>query len=232
MEGFAAWKHYNLQLKMKCAVIGCGNGFAQEVISQLLAQGYRVTGVDIDTKKLNLKHEGLQVIEGDMFSEDFLTKSLDGCDVVFSCVGSTCTGWGTVTEREDATKATVEAMHRAGIKKLITKSSMYSVYDPRHPWFMESVMKHLFWGRHYEDCANMEKYLVEKCQDINFVVVKTPPCVNNKPMNVEKILIAEGQFVPEGCCEAPKANVAKVMLDCLDTKEWDRKLIAVDTLKN
>jgi len=44
-------------------------------------------------------------------------------------------------------------------------------------------------------------------------------------------LLAEGQSVPEGYGTVPRADVAHFMLASLQTKEWDKKGVAIDVKK-
>lgn len=44
-------------------------------------------------------------------------------------------------------------------------------------------------------------------------------------------LLAEGQSVAEGYGTVPRADVAHFMLNSLQTKEWDKKGVAIDAKK-
>ena len=50
--------------------------------------------------------------------------------------------------------------------------------NPKH---MEWLFKPLFAGRMFKDLAVMEKFLIAKCQDLNFTVIK-PPQLENRSL--------------------------------------------------
>ena len=48
----------------------------------------------------------------------------------------------------------------------------------------------------------------------------------------KEIKEVEGQYVKDGRWELGRADVARFMLKCLDTSDWDRKLVAIGYWRN
>ncbi len=82
--------------RMKFTVLGGTGRTGQELLKQALAAGHRVTAVVRSPHKLEALRNGLtsaeevkrlEVMEGDIFSADDLTKLITGSDAVISTLG-------------------------------------------------------------------------------------------------------------------------------------------------
>ncbi|KAJ7378481.1 hypothetical protein OS493_023016 [Desmophyllum pertusum] len=57
-----------------------------------------------------------------------------------------------------------------------------------------------------------------------------PPCLSEEP-TTDNYLLAEGQSVPVGKGTVPRGDVAHFTLKSLQSKEWDKKGVAIDANK-
>ncbi|XP_038049260.1 uncharacterized protein LOC119722927 [Patiria miniata] len=97
------------------------------------------------------------------------------------------------------------------------------------PFFTEWIMKplaHLFIGRILSNMAVMENYLINECQDINFTIIR-PSGLQDKPVSDKEYLTEELQYVTNGAGRISRADVARFMLNALDTSDYDKKAVAI-----
>ncbi|XP_013396498.1 flavin reductase (NADPH) [Lingula anatina] len=212
----------------RLVVLGATGPSGQEVVKQALSAGHHVTAVVRNPDKLDsVQNENLKVIKADVFSAKDLSEHFRGQEVVMSCLGNR--DRAPVTLYTESMKAIVAAMRETGLTRLICITSWCTESRPGNPWLIEWVIKPLFIGKTVANMAEMEHYLFDTCQDINFTIVR-PPGLGTGPVSDSPILTHEGMHVPG----APggrmnRADVARFMLSLLDTSEWDRKAVAVQT---
>jgi len=120
-------------------ITGCAGFIGSSLVDRLLAQGYRVTGVDnFSTGQLGflegaLKNPGFKLVEGDLLDLPSFTQTFCGGDMVFHFAANADVRFGTEHPRKDleqntiATYNVLEAMRASGIKH-IAFSSTGSVY--------------------------------------------------------------------------------------------------------
>ena len=82
----------------------------------------------------------LQVVKGDIFSEDDLTEHFRGADTVVSCLGFEKTT--VVTGYTDSMKHIVSAMKAANVQRLVVMTAYYS--DSTYTFIFMAVVSYLF----------------------------------------------------------------------------------------
>lgn len=89
---------------------------------QALQQNHDVTAFARTPEKLaDFNEPNLNVRRGDVLDVETVQSALVGHDAVISAIGA---GAGRTTLREDGTRVIVEAMEKAGVKRLISLSSL------------------------------------------------------------------------------------------------------------
>ena len=128
-----------MKKNVKIIVTGCAGFIGSSLVDRLLAQGYRVTGLDnFSTGQRRflegaLKNPAFKLVEGDLLDLQVLTKAFAGGDTVFHFSANADVRFGTEHPRRDleqntiATYNVLEAMRANGIKR-IAFSSTGSVY--------------------------------------------------------------------------------------------------------
>ena len=107
---------------MKLLIFGSTGGTGRELLRQALDQGHHVTAYARDPAKLgDIKHVNLQVVRGDVLDPAAVEGAVTGHEAVFITIGA---GSTRTTLREEGTRSIVEAMQRAGVKRLICLSSL------------------------------------------------------------------------------------------------------------
>lgn len=111
----------------KIVVIGATAKSAQEIIWQALATGMRVTGIARNPAQVELRHERLHIVQGDVYDVDSIAAALDGDEVVISMVGPRVDPLKEVTRMDLFTRGTanvIAAMKRKGNRRLLVASSL------------------------------------------------------------------------------------------------------------
>ncbi|XP_013396497.1 flavin reductase (NADPH) isoform X2 [Lingula anatina] len=212
----------------RLVVLGATGPSGQEVVKQALSAGHHVTAVVRNPDKLDsVQNENLKVVKADIFSAEELSEHFRGQEVVLSCLGSRSSFRAPVTLYTETMKAIVAAMRETGLIRLICMTSWCTESLPGNPWFIEWILKPLVLKRTLVNMAEMEHFLFDDCQDINFTIVR-PPSLGTGPFSDLPILTHEGMHVPGARWGLMnRADVAHFMLSLLDTTEWDRKAVAI-----
>ena len=111
----------------KLVVIGATARSSQEIIWQALAAGYQVTGVARNPAQVELRHERLRMLQGDVYDANSIAAALDGDEVVVSMVGPRVDPTKEVASMDLFTRGTaniIAAMKKKGNKRLLVASSL------------------------------------------------------------------------------------------------------------
>ena len=107
---------------MKLLIFGSTGGTGRELVKQALAAGHEVTAYARDLAKLgDMAPPRLLVVRGDVLDSAVVEKAVAGHDAVLCAIGA---GAGRTTLRENGTRNIVQAMEKAGVRRLICQSSM------------------------------------------------------------------------------------------------------------
>ncbi|XP_033635900.1 uncharacterized sugar epimerase YhfK-like [Asterias rubens] len=222
----------------KFAVLGATGATGRQLLNLALEQGHEIVALCRNPSTLTVNHENLQAVQADVNSSESMKAHFTGCDVIFSCLGTS----GALAVREitfysETIKCITQAMEESGVKRLVCMSSWCTDFRGRYPgsFFMEWILKPfmgLTIGRLLSDMARMEQYLMQRSQDttcINYTVVR-PPGLSNGPVTDKEFFTEEGQYVTSVGYQSTyisRADVARFMLACLETQEYDKKIIAI-----
>ncbi|XP_071493389.1 uncharacterized protein [Diadema antillarum] len=213
---------------MKLTIFGSTGNTGLELVKLALDEGHEVVTVVRNPAKLSsIQHEKLQVVEGDIFSTEFLQTHLDGCDAVLSCLGSNSLTQAT-TIYSGSMKAIVPAMRAAKVSRIIIITSWYVKVDPNDdPGRMARWVIRPMLSKPLNDMAVMAKYLEDECQDIDYTMVLPPQLTNSASTGKDLVFDIGRQFTSKGDHKIPRADVAKFMLQCLKTSDFNKNCVAI-----
>ncbi|XP_007895120.1 flavin reductase (NADPH) [Callorhinchus milii] len=219
---------------MKLSVLGATGQTGQFLVRQALEQGHMVTAIVRTPSKLTVQHDNLKVVEANIFSEDSLVEHFKEQDAVLSCLGFPLSIFSRATGYTDSMKAVVVAMRQAKVNRMITMTSWYTKPESARKaslfvqYLVVPVIHNLL-----INMDEMENYLSEQCDDLNWTAVK-PPGLRNGPATDKEILTNDGYFVP-GPDGNPlgdsvsRGDVARFMLSLLNGDLWMKKAVAMTT---
>ncbi len=156
---------------MRLVVVGSTGGTGRELLKRALEQGHEVVAYARDPTKLNdLKHPHLEVIRGDVLDSVGVESAVVGKQAVLCTIGA---GAKRTTLREEGTRNIVEAMVRAGVKRLICQSSL-GVGDSRAnlSFFTKHIIVSVFLRHAFADHERQEA--VVKQSSLDWTIVRPP----------------------------------------------------------
>ncbi|MFF7337386.1 NAD(P)-dependent oxidoreductase [Streptomyces sp. NPDC008163] len=115
---------------MRVTVFGATGGIGRLVVQQLLDAGHHVTALTRSPGKLNLTHDNLSLITGELSDRSAVQQAVTGADAVISALGPSLKRSTTGTQLTDGTRTIVEAMNQAKVTRFIGLATP-SLADPR-----------------------------------------------------------------------------------------------------
>ncbi len=203
---------------MKLLVFGATGGTGREIVKQALEAGHEVSAFVRNPAKLDLTHEMLKLIQGDIRDVSSVTGAVPGHDAVLSALGSP--GLGKSNELSEGTKRIVSAMSEFGVKRLIFESSIGIGDSRRHAglfarWvFFPLVVKNIF-----ADKEIQERYIMESTLD--WTIVRPGRLTNGPRTGVYR----HGSQINENAVGGAisRADVATFMLQQLSDNTYLRR---------
>jgi putative NADH-flavin reductase len=218
----------------KVVIFAATGGIGRQALEQAIAAGHEVTAVVRNPRAL--AHE-VRVVTADLASPDpvALQAALQGADAVISALGARSSAEVGVAER--GTRAIVQAMKAAGVRRLVVVSAAPIAtmpspgrphppkYDPGDGFFMRHLLGPLVktvLRRHYDDLARMEDVLRDS--GLDWTIVR-PPRLTNRGLT-GSYRTARGQNLRGGALIS-RADVAHLMLSVLAAPETIGQTIGV-----
>ncbi|MEU5964237.1 NAD(P)H-binding protein [Micromonospora parva] len=211
---------------MRTVVFGATGPTGRQITEQALAAGHQVIAV---TRRppAGPPRPGLTVVSADVTDPDAVDRAVAGGDAVLSSLGVPLTP-KPITVYSTGNANILAAMHRHGVKRLITVSS--SVLDPTWrptgEFFFNNVLDPLFNRRAgrtaHEDMRRMESLVRES--DLDWTIAR-PSGLFDHP-TVTRYQVAED--VADGLFTA-RADLAASMLAQLTDERYVRRAMAVVT---
>ncbi|KAK7049796.1 hypothetical protein SK128_019971 [Halocaridina rubra] len=174
----------------------------------------------------------MKVVQGNIFDKSFLASIFIGHDAVVSCLGFPRNPQPVTGYTESATAMT-SAMREANVNRLVTMTAWYTDTTSASTsgflvnWLLVPFLRPVLTNMH-----EMEKYLESSCSDLNYTVVR-PPGLGTGPKTGLPMQVQEDYLVTTNSSmnRISRADVAFFMLGCLNTDEYNRKMIAIITQK-
>ncbi len=149
---------------MKLIIFGPTGSTGRQVVTQALQQGHDVTAFARSPEKLDLTHEKLQVIKGDVLDLASVERAIQGQDVVLCTLGLPPMDKSNL--RANGTKNIIRAMEKTGVKRFICQSSD-GIGDTRAtlPFLMKYLIVPFMLRHAFADHEIQENYIKESQLD-------------------------------------------------------------------
>ena len=108
---------------VKLIVLGATGGTGRQVVTQALEAGHEVTVLARDRSKVNIQHDRLRVVEGDVENNAALSAAMSGQDAVISALGRGMS-FASKSLMERAVPGILVTMQAQGVKRLMFTSAM------------------------------------------------------------------------------------------------------------
>uniref|UniRef100_A0A0B7AQ05 NAD(P)-binding domain-containing protein n=1 Tax=Arion vulgaris TaxID=1028688 RepID=A0A0B7AQ05_9EUPU len=211
---------------MRLFLLGATGPTGQQLVNEALAQNHEIVAVVRNPEKLTTQSEHLKVVKGNVFEASELTEHMKGCDAVLSTLGAQGGMYTPCDVYTKSSEAVVTSMRSVGIKRFVALTAWGTKDDPSLPFFWRWILKPLFLRNLVKDMELFEDTLLSDCSDISYTIVR-PPRLTDNPSTGSRILAHIGQLVPGAKNGISRQDVAKFMLQTLNTDEYDRKFVAI-----
>ncbi|KQX09648.1 hypothetical protein ASC82_27590 [Streptomyces sp. Root431] len=214
---------------MKLLLFGVTGGTGAQLLSQALGAGHQVTAVARRPARVPVAdtEARLTVVPGDVLSPDGWWQAVPGHDAVLSCLGSTDRKHPT-TVYSEGTRNIVEAMHAAGVGRMVCLSSAGLEITPDVPLPQRLVTRYVvqrLYRRGYADMARMESFMASPSVGDTAWTVVRPPMLTDGP------LTGRYRTAENGHLERPKslsrADLAHYLLTRVDDDRAHRAVVEV-----
>jgi len=158
---------------MNLLVFGATGSIGRLVVELGLKLGHRVTAFVRNPEKLDIKHENLKIVTGDVMDTNLVEKAVQGQEAVVCVLGGGRKG----TIRSEGTKQIIKAMEKAGIQRFICQSTL----GTGDSWGnLDFFWKHVMFGfllrEVFADHEKQEDYV--KQSNLDWTIVRPGAFVN------------------------------------------------------
>ena len=200
---------------MKLFVLGATGKTGGALVAQAVARGHSVTTFGRSPFAGGDKAKVLS-ISGNPMSEMELSDALPGHDAVLSVLGTR--GLGTTSLLGDSSRATISAMGKVGVRRLVILSS--ALLD-QNIGLMGSFAARTLLRHHSRDQRAMERLVT--ASDLDWTVLRAPRMNDAAPRGESTVTVGEpsnakGMLIT-------KDEVARVMLDTVENGSHIRKIV-------
>ena len=187
------------------------------LVAQAVAHGHSVTTFGRSLFTGSQSGETLSIV-GDPMSVSELADALPGHDAVLSVLGTR--GLGATSVLEDGSRATIAAMRKAGVKRLVILSS--ALLDT-HIGLINRVVGRTILRHFSRDQRAMEKLVT--ASDLDWTILRPPRMSDSAPDEQSTSTLDEppdssGMLIN-------REEVARVMLDTVENRRYIRQLVHV-----
>jgi putative NADH-flavin reductase len=209
--------------KVKVTLFGATGQIGQLLVTQALQIGYDVTAYSRRPNALNIEHEKLQIIVGDLTDQGKLREAILGRDAVLSALGPSMSMKRKVLDLPiaEAHKVIISVMEECGLKRLITLGtpSISAKEDVKQLiTVLPNIMPKLFAPTPYAEMKAIEKLIKNSKIDWTVVRIINP----NVKTSGNGYSISFGDT--KGKMNVSRYNVAKCMLEATQRDEWIHKM--------
>jgi len=151
------------------------------------------------------------VVQGDGRNLEDIRRAVAGQDAVISIVGTE--GRGPTTVMSDVTRAELEAMREAGVRRLVTVSA--SAIEGRHPWIAINLVRWIL-RKPYADVVRMERLV--RSSEADWTIVRPPYLSNGRKTGRVRTQTGRNDL-PNGPYHISRADLAATLVDLAEDSE-------------
>jgi putative NADH-flavin reductase len=202
---------------MRLFVLGATGKTGGTLVAQALARGHSVTTFGRSLFTGSQSGEVFSVI-GNPMSELELADALPRHDAVLSALGTR--GLGATSVLEDSSRATIAAMRKTGVRRLVILSS--ALLDSHIGLVNRIVSRTIL--RHFSSDQHAMEQLVT-ASDLDWTVLRPPRMTNSAPDGQSTSVL--GDPPDSAGMQITKEEVARVMLDTAENSRYIKQLVHV-----
>ncbi|MGD0995487.1 MAG: SDR family oxidoreductase [Candidatus Bathyarchaeia archaeon] len=208
---------------MKIVVFGASGNTGKQLVEQALAAGYEVVAYARNPSKLNVSHEHLTVINGELSDAALIETAVKGTDAVLSALGPR--GGSKNKPLTQGMRNIIAAMNNQGVRRLIMTSTLSAKDSKDKPDFRTKAMVNLVkttMHAAYEDIVSVAETV--RASDLEWTIVRLA-ILNNKPKSgkVKVGYVGSGEVGTQ----ISRADIADFMLKQIEDTKYLREAPAI-----
>ena len=209
---------------MKLTLLGVTGSTGEALLEQALVHGHDITAVARTTAKVTASAPNLKVVAGDVMAAETLVAPFAGAEAIVCCVGvaSPMQARKGTTVYSAGTRNIVDAMHKAGARRLITVSSAGVAPRKGAPIVYKLIVKPYFLEPSYRDMRLMEAFL--RRSDVDWTIVR-PPYLTDGGLRTDYRLQADQNFDDDKAL--PRSSLAHFLLAEAEVPQFVRHVVAI-----
>ncbi|MDN3358346.1 SDR family oxidoreductase [Actinomadura sp. DC4] len=164
---------------MRLTIFGATGGTGTQLVRQALEEGHDVRAVVRDPARLDVPaHERLEVLTADVRDPVATAPAVEGADAVLSALGPR--GRGPTTICSDGARAIVEAMDKAGVRRLLVVSAAGPFTDAGDSAVIRYVIKPIILERLMKDAFDDMRRCEDEVQasELDWTIIRPPQLVD------------------------------------------------------
>jgi putative NADH-flavin reductase len=201
---------------MRLFIVGATGKTGRAVVAQGLKRGHAITAFG-RSGLISDKTETFRVVIGDPMRADDLAAALAGHDAVLSALGTR--GLGATSVLVDSARASVEAMQRVKVQRLIVISS--SLVDSQSGWLSQVAARTLL-SRTANDQRGMEKLVTES--DLDWTILR-PALLSDGVLTGRYAVSPASVGIPASRAGMSREDVAHMMLDTVERGAYVKQIV-------
>jgi putative NADH-flavin reductase len=202
---------------MKILILGSTGRTGLQLVSQALEKGFEVTALVRDPAKLNIAHQHLNIIKGDVLDEKLMMEIVKGKDAVLSAlgVGKSLKSKSLIT---NASRILIDVMNQQNVQRLIFGSAFGVGETYKQASLIQKLAFNVFLSNLYADKTKADAQIRNSGL---FWTIVYPVVLTDKP---RKGNYQTGEVLPmKGMPTISRADVAEFMLKQVRDYEFLRK---------
>ena len=223
MSSFNAAQSDPQKTNRNIVVIGSTGRTGRLVLDEGLRRGHSMTAFTRRPDGLAGIRGLRSVVRGDGRNLDDIRRAVARQDAVISIVGAE--GRGPTTVMSDVTRAELEAMREAGVRRLVTVS--VSALEGRRPWIAINLVRWIL-RKPYADFARMERLITSS--GVDWTIVR-PPYLSNGPKTGRVRTQTGRKDLPHGPYRISRADLAATLVDLAEDSQHVREILLVSEQK-
>lgn len=203
---------------MKILIVGATRGIGRQLLEQALASGHSVTALARNPQRLAAQHERLRLLKGDILDPGSVAAAMTGQDAVCCTIGVK-TPWEQAAVFAEGTRQLLQAMKKAGVRRLICVTGIGAGDSKGHGGFLyDRIFYPLLLRAVYADKDRQESLI--KASDVDWTIVR-PGFLTNGPLTGNYRVLTELTGITAG--RISRADVAHFILKELESKRHLRQ---------
>jgi putative NADH-flavin reductase len=201
---------------MRLFILGATGKTGRALVAQGLARGHSITAFGRSTPQVE-KTDAFRVVIGNPMRADEIAAELEGHDAVLSALGAR--GLAATSVLLDSARASMEAMRRVGLRRLLLISS--SLVDSRSGWLSQALSGTLL-RNVTNDQRAMEELVTQS--DLDWTVLR-PGRLSNGVLTRQYAASRASDGMPASHAVMSREDLAHMMLDTVERGTHFREIV-------